>query len=296
MARTCGDVSHDTISRWLASASFTPSDLWRYVKGLVRPQEGYLVGDDSLLDKRYSRASQIARPHYSGAEHSIVNGIPLVNLLWTSGDEYIPIDYRVYDPTRDDKTKNNHFQEMLKRAKKRGFEPRFVLMDAWYGSLDNLKYITRECRWHFMTNLKKNRQVSVTRGVYIPVSDLNLAESQVRRVWLKGFGSVLVCKTVDANGDVAYLATSDLSVLDHQTFVDHFVVRWKIEEFHRGLKQTTGVERCSSTQAASQKTHIFAAFVAFVKLEATRLADEISWYEQKALISRRAARGYMGFA
>lgn len=296
MSKVTGTLSHDTISRWLENASFRPSDLWRQVKGMVSLAEGYLVADDTLLDKRYSRSSQIARPHYSGNAHGVVKGIPLVNLLWTKGEEYIPVDYRVYEPTRDDKTKHNHFQEMLKRAKKRGFEPRFVLMDAWYGSLDNLKYITRDMQWHFITNLKTNRQVSITKGVYVPISDLNLAESQVRHVWLKGFGPVLVCKTVDTNGDVAYLATSDLSLTDHDTFLAHFDARWKIEEFHRGLKQTTGVEQCYSVKADSQRTHIFASFVAFVKLEATRLADDVSWYEQKAAISRQAARAQMGFA
>lgn len=38
--------------------------------------------------------------------------------------------------------------------------------------------------------------------------------------------------------------------------------------------------------ASSQKTHIFASFIAFIKLEVRRLNEHISWYEQKAIIGR----------
>jgi hypothetical protein len=48
-----------------------------------------------------------------------------------------------------------------------------------------------------------------------------------------------------------------------------------------------------STLASSQKTHIFAPFIAFVKLEARRLREHISWYEQKAIIGRYAVTNYL---
>src|SRR3989344_8297329 len=58
--------------------------------------------------------------------------------------------------------------------------------------------------------------------------------------------------------------------------------RWTIEEFHRGIKQTTCIEKCYSIKKRSQLTHIFACFVAFLKLEFKRLKTGTSWYEQKA--------------
>jgi len=66
-----------------------------------------------------------------------------------------------------------------------------------------------------------------------------------------------------------------------------------VEEFHRGIKQTTGIEKCYSTLASSQKTHIFASFIAFIKLEVRRLKEHISWYEQKAIIGRYAVTNYL---
>ena len=169
-------------------------------------------------------------------------------------------------------------------------------MDAWYSSIENLKLITRDLGWHFICNLKSNRQVSTRKGTYVSVADLSLADKQVRKVWLKEYGNVLICKLVDENGDITYLATSDLSLTDYDTFIYHHVHRWKIEEFHRGIKQTTGIEKCYSIKASSQKTHIFAAFVAFTKLEMRRIKEHISWYEQKASISRFATGNYLSWA
>ncbi len=37
-----------------------------------------------------------------------------------------------------------------------------------------------------------NRKINVIQGNYIPIADLDLAEKQVRKVWLKEFGFVLV--------------------------------------------------------------------------------------------------------
>lgn len=292
---TLDSVAHDAIDRWLSSSSYTPSQLWNHTKHLVQKDEGYLVGDDSLLDKRYSRKNELARKQYSGNEHGLINGICIVNLLWTNGDEYIPVDYRIYQKENDDLTKNDHFLNMLDNAEKRGFSPIYVLMDSWYSGLPNLKHI-RKKNWHFICNLKSNRQVSLEKGTYLAIKDLDLANKQVKKVWLKGFGPILVCKLVAKNNDITYLATDDLKLNVYDQFTDQFNHRWKIEEFHRGIKQTTGIEKCKSIKASSQKTHIFSAFVAFVKLERQRLKKGISWYEQKAMISRLSTINYLSNA
>jgi SRSO17 transposase len=286
-------MHHDSVSRWLANAKFNPVELWGQVKHLVNKETGYLVGDDSVLSKIYSRNNELAKKQYSGNAHRLINGIDIVNLLWTSGQEYVPVDYRIYNKETDKKTKNDHFRDMLRKAHKRGFKPKYTLMDAWYASIENMKFITRHCHWQFICNLKSNRQVCVRQGNYIPVSDLELAEKQVRKVWLKEYGYVLVCKLVDKNEDITYLATSDLSLTDYDKFIAHHDQRWMIEEFHRGIKQTTGIEKCYSTKASSQKTHIFASFVAFIKLETVRLKEHVSWYEQKAAINRYATFNYL---
>ncbi len=294
LSKAADDMAHDAVSRWLSKFTFKPQELWNQVESLVEMKTGYLVIDDTTLDKRYSRENELARKQYSGNEHGLVNGISIVNLLWTNLEKCIPVDYRVYQKETDGKTKNDLFAELLKKALKRGFSPLYVLFDSWYSSIENLKFI-RGQGLKFICNLKSNRIVSRNR-IQMAISDLGLADKQVRKVWLKSFGHILVCKIVATNGNITYLATNDLSLADYNKFTGHFQQRWNIEEFHRGIKQTTGIEKCYSTKAASQKTHIFASFVAFVRLEAVRISQHISWYEQKASITRFATAHYINYA
>jgi hypothetical protein len=291
-------MAHDAVSRWLSSSRFQPTELLNQVKHLTDPAVGYLLLDDSTLDKRYSRTNELAKKQYSGNEHGLINGINLVNLLWTNMEKFVPIDYRIYRKGTADhqnKTKHNHFREMLKRAVTKGFSKNLkVLFDTWYASIENLKFI-RSLHMQFICSIASNRQVSVTKGTYVPVQDLDFTKEPVHKVWLKEFGFVLVAQTVTAGGDVTYLMTNGVRLTNYDTLVEEFRQRWHIEEFHRGIKQTTGIERCYSIKARSQKTHIFAAFRAFLKLEAKRIDEGISRYEQKAEIPRMATANYLAF-
>lgn len=272
--------SHDTISRWLSSEAFEPDDLWNHVKGIVA-LDACLIVDDTVLDKRWSPKNELVGWHWSGNEHKVIRGISLVNLLATSGDDCIPVDYRVNEASKGTKSKNEHFIDMLGSAKQRGFEPQYVMADSWYGSLANLEYI-QQLGWKFIVGIKENRLVNETKDQYVSVSALDWTKKQVRKVWLRGFGFVNVARIVFTNGDARYVATNDLSLTEYKTLSSHSKKRWTIEEFHRGIKQTTGIEKCYSIKKRSQLTHIFASFVAFVRLEFKRLKTGISWYAQKA--------------
>ena len=288
-------MSHDAVSHWLAHDKLTPKIVWQHSQSMVQKETGYLIVDDTVLDKPYAREIPLVKKQYSGKHHRLVNGIAVVTLLWTEGEKILPVDYRVYDPTRDGKTKNDHAQEMLHFAEKRGFSPQYVLLDSWYASVQIMKLIARK-RWRWIAALKSNRLVSQVQGTYLPVADLDWTAEPVHKVWLKAYGWVLVSKIVFKNGDITYIATNDLSLLDAQPLHGHMGYRWKIETFHRGLKQCCGIERCYSTRERSQRNHILCAFLAFLKLECKRIHTQISWYDQKWSIVRPATTLYLAKA
>ena len=136
--------------------------------------------------------------------------------------------------------------------------------------------------WKFIIGMKENRLVNEIQGHHVAVSALDWTTEKVRKVWLKGFGFVLVAQIVFKNGDIRYVATNDLSLTRYDDLSAQSKKRWTIETFHRGIKQTTGIEKCYSIKKRSQLTQIFACFVAFVQLEFERLKTGVSWYEQKA--------------
>ena len=126
--------SHDCFTRLLQNQSSDTESLWNEVRKFVTPKEGFLIVDDTVLDKPYSEKMGFVRYQWSGKHHRTVKGIGLVTLVWTDGTTVIPLDFRIYNIDEDDKTKNDHFLDMLNKAEERGFNPKFVLFDTWYAS------------------------------------------------------------------------------------------------------------------------------------------------------------------
>ena len=135
------DMAHDAVTRMLKRGQLTPESIWEEVKDRVELTGGYLIVDDTVVDKPYAEKMELVRWQWSGTHHDVVKGIGVITLLWTDGNQHLPVDFRVYDPEGDGKTKNQHFQDMMVSAINQGFKPRYVLFDSWFSSLENLKFV-----------------------------------------------------------------------------------------------------------------------------------------------------------
>jgi putative transposase len=182
------EASHDSVTRFLNREEEGARELWEEVKGEVLSKEGALIIDDSTLDKPYTEKMDLVTHHWSGKHHRVVEGINLVSLLWTDGDRHVPCDYHVFEAGKE--TKNQLFCALLKTAYSRGIKPQYVLFDSWYSSAENLRVISMDYQWKYLTRLKSNRKVRDT-GTYHGVDCY--AEGR-HRVWLKRRrGSSAVC-------------------------------------------------------------------------------------------------------
>ncbi|MBD2209513.1 transposase, partial [Nostoc linckia FACHB-104] len=73
LAEHLESISHDAINYYLRREKLTPRLLWDNVKEVVEPDaNGYIIFDDSVLDKRYSEEIEIVRKQYSGNEHGVL--------------------------------------------------------------------------------------------------------------------------------------------------------------------------------------------------------------------------------
>lgn len=282
--------AHDAFARLLTRLEPDPETLWLEARPHVRLDDGVLVLDDSTLDKPYSRKVDLVGWHWSGKHHRPVKGINLLTLLWTNGDRHVPCDYDVYDRPRDGLTKNDLFARQLRRAKARGLSPRCVVFDSWFSSLENLKLV-RSLEWAWLTRLKSNRKVRVDFGPPQPISTVDVPE-QGRVVHLPGYGPIRVFRVVARDGDTAYWATGEVQ-MDALTRLRYADYSWRIEEYHRGLKQHCGAERCQARRAKAQRNHIGLSIRAFLRLECHTFARGISWFQAKADITRGAVRAYL---
>ena len=139
------DASHDQVNRFLRNSRLPVNQLRALVQPLLHDSpEAFLLVDDSVQDKKYSRFIEVAKRQYSGNARGMVTGIGLVNLVHSSGQtgDFLPLDYRVYAPEEDQLTKNDHFLAMFDHVVAEGqVLARTILFDSWYSGSTNLKRI-----------------------------------------------------------------------------------------------------------------------------------------------------------
>jgi hypothetical protein len=300
--------SHDAVTRYLAGETLSPRDLWHEVQhDLVPSPAGYLVFDDTVLDKNHSRHMALVRRQWSGNEHHPIRGIGVVTCVYVNPelDRFWVIDYRLYAPDGaegDGHTKPEHVRDMLltvlnpQHPAHKPLPVRAVLMDAWYATRPLMRCIEQWGHVYYCP-LKSNRRVDPDwRGtrpdrrayVYTTIAELPWsahARAHGQDVHLKDFPHghrVRLFRVALSSERTDYVATNDLP--QDSTAAVHTVMgwRWKIEQLHREAKQVTGIEHCQARRARSQRTHIGCALLVWHRLTQLAAATKQTVYAIKA--------------
>ncbi len=269
LAEHLKSFSHDTINRYLKGEKLSPRLLWEQVQPLLElDSEAYLVFDDTVLDKSFGPKIEVVRKQCSGNEKGVIRGMGLVSCVYVNPQthHFWVIDYRIFDPDRDGKSKLDHVKEMLRSAEHRRLAFRAVLMDSWYATKD-LMLLIEGMKKAFYCPLKSNRQVDDSGGErpYQRVDTLDWSERELKRgklIKIKGFPKdhkVKLFRVVVSSNRTEWLVTNDLSRDSTQDAQEVRGVRWKIEEFHREAKQLTGIESCQCRAGRIQRNHVACA-------------------------------------
>ena len=283
--------SHDQLNRLLREERISAGDLWRSVKNDIDfDADGYLLFDDTVVAKPYAKAIQGVRRQWSGSEKRAVEGIGIVTCVYVNPQTraYWIIDYRIYDIDRDGKTKLQHLLDMLKNAhfvKRLAF--RTVVIDAWYAAMSIMKAIERLGKIYYAP-LKRNRLVSISVAAgYQRVETLTWGSGEAttgKLVHINKFPKghqVKLFRIASASGRTEYIATNDLSQCDAETTEKRVRLRWKIEQLHRELKQTTGLGACQCRKHRAQRNHIACCLWVWVSLKRTAQATGQTIYQLK---------------
>lgn len=307
-------LSHDMVNRYLRDEKLTPMLVWEHAKSDIKQSKnGFIVFDDSILDKNHSRHIESVRWQYSGNTHGIVRGIGLVNCIYINPEteEFWLIDYRIFDPERDGKSKVDHLQDMLKNAlysKKISFTT--VLVDTWYASNKFMLFV-HDLGKYFYCPIKRNRLVrpSGVKEHYEAVTELSWTEEELKLgkiIRLKGMPSDFYMKLFRvpvSTNRTDYVATNDPSQHCSHDTQNVCAMRWYIEQFHREIKQLTGVEKCECRKQRIQRNHIACALLVWVKMKQIAYKTKETVYQIKKSLLRnyltqelKSPSVYMGFA
>lgn len=270
-------LDHNSVYRFLKGDRLTPSLVWEKVQPLLaQSEDGYLLFDDTVLDKSHSFQISGVRRQYSGNAHGIIKGIGVVNLVYYTPhmDQYWVLDFRVFDPERDGKSKLDHVNDMLTSVAFRGIAYKTVLMDSWYATTQIMTRLIGMGK-SFYCPVKKNRRVDDSGGLRPYQAAEALAwspqeEAAGKTVKLHGFAGATHLKLFRvplSTERTEYVVTNDVTQDDTAEAQKESARRWKIEQFHREEKQLTGIERCECRLNRSQHNHVCASALVWVCLK-----------------------------
>ena len=294
--------SHDIFTKKLLLNDEVETDkaLWNHVKPILRDyeneKEGCLLIDDSLLAKPHTKESDMVCWHYDHTIGRSRKSILMLNFHYTDASGIsLPVGYEIitksekeYDEKKKkwvkkskftkneimrDKLEILHFHNQLKY--------RYILMDKWFASVENLVFINDVLKKKFVCPLKKNRKVALSKedknnGKYVSIATVDMGDCSSRLVYLEGYEDTLkITKQVSKDGDddksiYLYLVTNDID-LTTDKILEIYKRRWKIEEYHKSLKQNLKIEHSPTKVQTSQLNHVFLSVCGFIKLERLRL-------------------------
>ncbi len=277
LAEHLKSFSHDTINRYLKGEKLTPRLLFEQVEPIIEQDpDAYLIFDDTVLDKNFGPKIEVTRKQWSGNKKGVVGGIGVVSCVYVhpKTENFWVVDYRIFDPETDGKSKLDHVEEMLGSVAHRGLAFGVVLMDTWYATKD-LMLLMEGMGKKYYCPLKSNRSVDDSGGEhpYRRVDSLDWSGQELKkgkRIKIKGFPKdhkVKLFRVAVHTHRTEWIVTNDLSQDSTQDTQEVRGVRWKIEEFHREAKQLTGIESCQCRSGRIQRNHIGCAMLVWSRLK-----------------------------
>ena len=307
-----GAVSHDQVTRWLSTSYLDSTQVWAQAKPLIRLAErqrpsdefAVLIVDDSILEKAHTDPSALICTHWDHSQGRFVKDLNFVSLLYQAGALALPIAVEliekteaVVDPkTQQTKTKSKYTKNEYLRAMLRGAQQqvayRYLLADSWYASAENMNAVLK-LGHDFVLALESSRTVALNeagraQGQFRALDTLAFPDEQPLRVWLRAVpAAVLVARQVFTNKDGSqgelYLVSSDTN-LDQAQMTTIYQRRWKVEEYHKSLKQNASMGKSPTKTPDTQANHFFAAILAYTKLEVLKLKCGIGHFRLKATL------------
>lgn len=310
-------ISHDKVTRFLSESYFDRSTVWAKAKPLVRAHEslseGVLIGDDTIIEKAHTDENAMICWHWDHALSRTVKGVNLLSLLYHSGAVSVPINVHLIEKTepyddkktaqtkyRSPKTKNQITREMLQAAQSQRVLWRYFLGDSWFSSAETMNFIADDLAKHYIMAVECSRTVALTaadksNGVFHRVDEIAYPENgSPLHVYLRSVAhTVVLVRQVFTNKDgsqgILYLVSND-TAHDAPTMTTIYKKRWKVEEYHKSLKQHTAIADSPTKTIETQANHMFASIIAYIKLETMKLKSGINHFGIKASLMAIATK------
>lgn len=273
------DISHDTIRNTFdlpdGIIQGIQSQLITLIDTLSKEKKGWLIVDDTLISKMFSKIIEGTDFHFDPAEKTYKKGLSTVVLAWANGETTIPLDFQFW-LSKD--VMKNLYQTKIQLAITL-IEKYYELLDVKGVILDGL-YATKEMMGFLIkNNIKFEMRMASNRVIEINSKCVPLKKSKElklkrneRSKTIKAFwhGMELYFtaeKRKGKNGEwtVVFLVSNISDTAKNHIAI--YFIRWEIEKFFRTAKQNLGIQDCAARSYSRQKAHVYSVFYSYAFLQ-----------------------------
>jgi hypothetical protein len=264
-------TSHDYLTRNISKKYDWKLLLWR----LVPCDQGYLVIDETDVDKTFAKIIPGLGWVFSNNKKRYIFGLHIVVLAWTNNEITIPLGWKIYWKGGG-KTKIDLALELIKYGLHQlQIQPHAWLFDSFYAATEILKYLS-DHNQTFYSQLPKSRLLDHVR----------LEKTKNGRPYWTKIGLIKGRLKVQViRNRKKYFVTNAIGVSRKEQLYT-YKIRWRIEEIFRFVKHELGFEKCQSTKLQSQHNHFGACFLLYGILQVISFNRKITDYKLKLEATR----------
>ncbi len=290
------EVSGDTISRLVTENVAGINDFIRIAQNIFCRKKVYLLIDDTLILKVYSRFIEGTSDNYSSSDKRVYRSLNSVVAMITDGITAIPISQEIWTSREFDKKKYKKKWELAQQLIleiRQHISLGAAIMDGLYAVAEFMKWLEEnqilfEIRFHSNRVIEKNGQrFQIKKNPFFKLRRGRIHQT-IRASWKSMNLYFTALKRQLSNGEfttVFQVSNFKASAREH---VKLYGYRWNIEKFFRTAKQKLGLNDCQSRKLDRQKGHIVNVFIAYIVAQYERVKQKLRNVEMaiKSIISR----------
>jgi len=287
-------LSPDKVSRMLNSNVIRAKEKIKlHIQEIFKDKKVTIIWDDTIASKTYAKRHGDINRVWNTASSRVVSGFQIVTCIISDGVRNIPIDCEFFFSRKrfgkNQRTKSEIAYDIFMYWKD-VINIERVLADAHYSTKWLLEKLSAQ-GVPFCMKIPANRIVKTEQNVGQLKKTLRIVKNN-RTNSMPGFHVGLPCffYVVKYSDTRLYYISNDLIAKDKVASV--YKVRWKIEEFHRTVKQSLGFNDCQSRSAAKQHRHMFYVIESYIYAELLRIKLKLKNIEQVIHLIRRQNQHY----
>lgn len=292
------EISGDKVAILVNSHAASTEELIKLAQKIFKRKKIYLIIDDTIIDKIYSKAIEGACDNYSSADRKSYRSLCSVVAMLTDGVIAIPITQALWLSSEfskvNHKTKWQLAQGLIFQLK--GLVNLYmVLADGLY-AVENFMHWLIEQGIRFEMRFHANRVVEIDdeQAQIRKSSKFKLSGKTSKRtrrgkwknmdLFFTGFRRITKVGTIIITYQVSNYKAS---AREH---TQNYGYRWNIEKFFRTAKQKLGLNDCQSRKRETQEKHIMTVFLTYALVQLERQKNRLK--NAEAAIKQLKSRNF----